>query len=152
MTQSETMTNCLVITVTENGTKLWSITLTGSEVFDQDSKDAVFYQLALRYNWLETKKEKMGILLEIEAVIFPKLGIHKMYRKSLIRKLRGAIVIEEIKQKRGPKNTYTDFDKHHLVQLWKLSGYPCSKRLKSILEEWLTSYDWVAGFTVRTLS
>ena len=44
---------------TEKGTKLWSITLTGSEVLDQDSKDAVFYQLALSYNWLETKKEKM---------------------------------------------------------------------------------------------
>ncbi len=35
---------CLVITVTENGTKLWSITLTESEVLDQATKDAVFYQ------------------------------------------------------------------------------------------------------------
>ena len=131
---------CLVITVTENGTKLWSITLTGGEVLDQDSKDAVFYQLALRYNWLETKKEKMDLLIEIEQIILPKLSIQKMHRKSLIRKLRAALVINEIKQKRGRKNTYTDFDKYHLIQLWKLSGYPCSKRLKSILEEWLTSY------------
>ena len=131
---------CLVITVTENGTKLWSITLTGSEVLDQDSKDAVFYQLALRYNWLETKKEKMDLLIEIEQIILPKLSIQKMHRKSLIRKLRSAIIVEEVRQKRGRKNTYTDFDKYHLIQLWKLSGHPCSKRLKSILEEWLLSY------------
>ena len=132
---------CLVITVTEKGTKLWSITLTGSEVLDQDSKDAVFYQLALSYNWLETKKEKMNLLIEIESIILPKIGIDKMHRKSLIRKLRGAIIIEETRRTRGRKNTYTDFDKHHLVQLWKLSGYPCSKRLQSILDEWLQSYD-----------
>ncbi len=96
---------CLVITVTENGTKLWSITLTGSEVLDQDSKDAVFYQLALRYIWLETKKEKMNLLLEIEQIILPKIGIQKMHRKSLIRKLKLAIIVEEIKQKRGRRNT-----------------------------------------------
>jgi hypothetical protein len=107
---------------------------------DQDSKDAVFYQLALRYNWLETKKEKMDLLVEIESIILPKLGFVKMHRKSLIRKLRWALIVSETKRTRGPKNTYTDFDKHHLVQLWKLSGYPCSKRLKSILEEWLQSY------------
>lgn len=82
----------------------------------------------------------MDLLIEIEQIILPKLSIQKMHRKSLIRKLRAALVINEIKQKRGRKNTYTDFDKHHLIQLWKLSGYPCSKRLKSILEEWLTSY------------
>jgi hypothetical protein len=104
---------------------------------DQYGKDAVFYQLSLRYNWLETKKEKMSFLIEIEQIILPKLGIEQMHRKSHIRKLRGAIITEQIQKKRGPKNTYTDFDKHHLIQLWKLSGYPCSKRLKSILEEWL---------------
>ncbi len=135
------MNGCLVIDVTENGSKLWSITLTGSEVLDQDGKDAVFYQLSLRYNWLETKKEKMSFLIEIEQIILPKLGIEQMHRKSLIRKLRSAIITEQIQQRRGPKNTYTDFDKHHLVQLWKLSGYPCSKRLKSILREWLHNYE-----------
>lgn len=72
----------LVITVIENGTKLWSITLTGSEVLDQDSKDAVFYQLALRYNWLETKKEKMDLFIEIEQIILPKLGIQKNASKK----------------------------------------------------------------------
>ena len=107
---------------------------------DRASKDAVFYQLALRYNWLETKKEKMDLLVEIESIILPKLGIDQMHRKSLIRKLRGAI-IEETQKVRGRKGTYTDFDKYHLVQLWKLSGHPCSKRLQSILDEWLQSYD-----------
>jgi len=108
---------------------------------DQIGKDAVFYQLAIRYNWLETKKEKMDLINEIEQIILPKLGIKKMHRKSLIRKLRSAIIIEEVRQKRGRKSTYTDFDKYHLVQIWKLSGYPCSKRLKSILEEWLLNYN-----------
>jgi len=66
---------CLIITVTEKGSKLWSITLTGSEDLDQESKDAVFHQLALKYNWLETKKEKMEFLIQIEQVIFPRLSI-----------------------------------------------------------------------------
>ena len=52
----------------------------------------------------------------------------------------GKSIDEEIKRKRGRKNTYTDFDKYHLIQLWKLSGHPCSKRLKSILEECLLGY------------
>lgn len=63
-----------------------------------------------------------------------------MHRKSLIRKLRSAIIVGEIKQKRGRKNTYTDFDKYHLIRLRKLSRPPCSKRLKSILEEWPLNY------------
>jgi hypothetical protein len=132
---------CLVIEVTENGSKLWSITLTGSEVLDQAGKDAVFYQLAVRYNWLEHKKEKMNLLIEIEEIILPKLGIERIHRKSLIRKLRHSLVKDEFVCKSGRKNIYTDFDKHHLIQIWKLSGYPCSKRLKSILEEWLIRYE-----------
>ena len=38
---------CLVITVTENQSKLWSITLTGGEDLDEVSKDAVFYHYFL---------------------------------------------------------------------------------------------------------
>ena len=136
----EIVNGCLVITVTENATMLWSITLTGSEDLDQDSKDAVFHQLAERYNWLETKKEKMDCLIEIESIILPRLSIKAMHRKSLIRKLRSTSV-KELKQQRGRKPKYNDFDKYHLVQVWKLSGYPCSKRLKSILEEWLNDYN-----------
>ncbi len=131
---------CPVITVTENSTKLWSITLTGSENLDQDSKEAVFYQLAVRYNWLESKKEKMDFLIEIEQVILPRLSIPSMHRKSLIRKLRLAI-IEVDKPTRGRRPKYNDLDRYHLAQLWKLAGYPCSKRLCSILQEWLSDYD-----------
>jgi hypothetical protein len=133
---------CLVITVTEKGTNLWSITLTGGEVLDRDGKEAVFYQLAHKYNWLETKKKKMDMLCEIENVIFPRLSIEPIHRKSLIRKLRWTLVSEvkpDVRPGRRPK--YNDLDRHHLVQLWKLSGFPCSKRLKSILEEWLLKYD-----------
>lgn len=132
---------CLVIDVTENESILWSITLTGSENLDQDSKDAVFYELAVKYNWLESKKEKMDFLIQIEDIILPKLSIETMHRKSLIRKLRGAVVIEHNRPARGRRAKYNDLDKHHLVQLWKLSGYPCSKRLQSILTEWLTKYN-----------
>lgn len=132
---------CLVITVTENDTKLWSITLSGGEDLDQDSKDAVFYQLAVKYNWLESKKAKMEFLVEVEQVILPRLSIPGLHRKSLIRKLRRVLILEQARQKRGRKAKYNDLDKHHLVQLWKLSGYPCSKRLKIIIGEWLTHYD-----------
>lgn len=98
---------------------------------DQDSKEAVFYQLAVKYNWLETKKEKMDLLIEIEQVILPRLSIKAMHRKSLIRKLRHSIIAPEINRVRGRRAKYNDFDKHHLVQIWKLAGYPCSKRLVS---------------------
>lgn len=100
-----------------------------------------FYELAHSYNWLETKKEKMHFLDEIEQVILPKLGIEPMHRKSLIRKLRFALIVEVVRKKPGRKNTYTDLDKHHLIQIWKLSCYPCSKRLKVIFEEWLLNYN-----------
>ena len=108
---------------------------------DQDSKDAVFYQLAEKYNWLEHKKEKMNFLTEIEDIILPRLSIGAMHRKSLIRKLRRTIVIEPKRHHRGRKPKYNDFDKYHLVQLWKLAGYPCSKRLSIILQEWLCDYE-----------
>ena len=140
---------CLVITVTENNAKLWSITLSGDEDLDKDSKDAVFYQLALKYNWLENKKEKMDFLVKVEDVILPKLSLPKMHRKSLIRKLRSAIVQDFERKVVGRRSKYNDFDKHHLVQVWKLSGYPCSKRLKSILEEWLLNYDCADGIKSR---
>lgn len=132
---------CLIITVTENRTKLWSLILSGDEDLDTGSREAVFYELSLKYNWLESKKEKMDFLDEVEQVVLPKLSIEPMHRKSLIRKLRKAIISDQLKSApRGRKPKYNDFDKHHLVQIWKLSGYPCSKRLKSILPEWLEYY------------
>ena len=109
---------------------------------DRHSKEAIFYQLSEKYNWLETKKEKMDFLDEIEQIILPKLSIEPLHRKSLIRKLRNALVKEELPQKRrGRKPKYTDIDKQHLKILWRLSGHPCSKRLKSLLPEWLVYYD-----------
>ena len=83
----------------------------------------------------------MLFLIEIEGVILPRLSIGAMHRKSLIRKLRNALVLEQTGAARGRRAKYNDFDKHHLVQVWRLSGYPCSKRLKSILLEWLNDYD-----------
>lgn len=132
----------LIITVTENQTTLWSISLTGGENLDQDSKDAVFYQLSLKYVWLSNKKEKQEFLDELEKIILPRLSIGPMHRKSLIRKLRESYVKEaRPKPLRGRKPKYNDFDKHHLVQLWRLSGYPCTKRLKALLPEWLNDYE-----------
>jgi len=108
---------------------------------DQKSKEAIFYQLAASYNWLESKKEKMEMLRNIEEIILPKLGIEPMHRKSLIRRLRKAIVPPKVKPPRGRKPKYHDLDKHHLKQVWKLSGFPCGKRLKTIINEWLEYYD-----------
>ena len=121
---------------------------------DQDGKDAVFYQLAVKYNWLETKKEKMSFLVEIEQIVLPRLSIEKMHRKSLIRRLRKAIMKDMVKCKPGRRPKYNDFDKHHLVQIWQLSGYPCSKRLKSILNEWLDVYECADSIKahLRTMS
>ena len=144
-----TFNGCLVITVTENGAKLWSITLSGDEKLDKDSKDAVFYQLALKYNWLEYKKEKMNFLIEVEEIILPRLSFKKMHRKSLIRRLRASLVQELTRKKAGRRSKYNDFDKHHLIQMWKLSGYPCSKRLKIILDEWLLVYDCADAIKAR---
>lgn len=144
---------CLVITVTENQASLWSLTLSGGEVLDQTSKDAVFYELAQKYNWLESKKEKSEFLIEVTEIVLPRLSL-KMHPKSLIRKLRNALVLDEKVEKRGRKSKYNDFDKHHLVAIWKLAGYPCSKRLKSILSEWLNYYKYseVAEKALKSMS
>ena len=107
---------------------------------DEVSKDAVFYQLVQRYVWLGTKKEKMDLLIEIENIILPKLNIKSMHRKSLIRKLRAAFVADVVNQKRGRKAKYNDIEKQHLVQVWKLTGYPCSKRLVALMNDWLVFY------------
>ena len=83
----------------------------------------------------------MAFLIEIEQIILPKLSIERLHRKSLIRKLRGAIIGAQTRKRSGRRAKYGDIDKHHLVHIWRLSGYPCAKRLKSILEEWLNKYD-----------
>ena len=144
---------CLIITVTENQSKLWSITLSGSEVLDQDSKEAVFFELAGKYNSLRTKKEKMVFLRELEEIVLPKLSMGKIHRKSLIRKLRLATIAGVAKsERRGRTPKYNDLDRYHLVLLWKLSGYPCSKRLKAILPEWLLKYDCPDSIKARLKS
>jgi hypothetical protein len=117
------------------------MTLAGGEKLDQDSKEAVFSELANKYNWLTSKKEMMSLLIEIEQIILPRLSIEPIHRKSLIRKLRKASTQEvNPKSPRGRRPKYNDFDRFHLVQLWRLSGFPCSKRLKFLLSEWLVHY------------
>jgi hypothetical protein len=66
------------------------MTLAGGEKLDRDSKEAVFSELANKYNWLTSKKEMMSLLIEIEQIILPRLSIERIHRKSLIRKLRKA--------------------------------------------------------------
>ena len=90
--------------------------------------------------WLGTKKEKMDLLAEIEGIILPKLNIKPMHRKSLIRKLRAAIVAEVVNVKRGRRPKYNDIEKQHLVLVWRLTGHPCSKRLVALMEDWLIFY------------
>ena len=139
--QIEIFSDCLIITVTENGAKLWSLNLSKEDQLTQDGKEAVFEQLAIKYNWLPTKKEKSEFLLEIEQRILPRLSIEPMHRKSLIRRLRRTLVADVLLCKpRGRRPKYHDIHKQHLVQLWRLSGYPCSKRLKELLPDWLGHY------------
>jgi hypothetical protein len=75
-----------------------------------------------------------------------------MHRKSLIRRLRKAILVDVVKRRAGRQPKYNDFDKHHLQQVWRLSGYPCSKRLKSILAEWLANYDCAESIKLQLQS
>ena len=145
----ETRNGCPVITVTENSTKLWSITLTWGMDLDKQSKDAVFYELAQKYRKLMTKKEKIDFLDEVEEVILPKLSLPIMHRKSLIRKLKNIVSEKPPGLPRGRRPKYNDFDKHHLTLLWKLTGFPCSKRLKSLLPEWLEFYDCAESIKLR---
>ena len=116
---------------------------------DKKSKDAVFYELSVKYGRLKLKKDKMDFLDEVESVVLPKLSISSMHRKSLIRKLK---VISEDKSNRparGRRPKYNDFDKHHLAILWKLAGFPCSKRLKFLLPEWLEFYNCTESIKSR---
>ena len=145
----ETRNGCPVITVTENSTKLWSITLTWGMDLDKQSKDAVFYELAQKYRKLMTKKEKIDFLDEVEEVILPKLSLPIMHRKSLIRKLKNIVSEKPPGLPRGRRPKYNDFDKHHLTLLWKLTGFPGSKRLKSLLPEWLEFYDCAESIKLR---
>jgi hypothetical protein len=139
--QIEIFPGYLVITVTENGAILWSLNISKEDQLNQDGKDAVFEQLAVKYNWLPTKKEKSDFLLEIEQIILPRLSIEPMHRKSLIRKLRKMLVRDVLPAgRRGRAPKYHDIHKQHLVQIWRLSGYPCSKRLKELLPDWLEHY------------
>lgn len=57
--------------------------------------------------------------------------------KSLIRKLRYAVVAEVVNHKRGRKPKYNDIEKRHLILVWKLTGHPCSKRLVALMDDWL---------------
>ncbi len=140
---------CLVITVTENSATLWSLTLHGGEVLDQSTKDDVFYHLALKYGFLDSKKERMDFLEELEGIVLPRIGFPGMHRKSLIRKLRIVLVKDQQERpKRGRRAKYHDLDKGHLINLWRLSGYPCSKRLKTVLEDWLGHYS--CGENIKT--
>jgi hypothetical protein len=95
--------------------------------------------LSQRYRGLATKKSKMDFLKEVEEVIFPHLAWEPLHRKSLIRKLN-AVASSSPVGRRGRKPRYSDIERGHLVRLWQLSGYPCSKRLKALLPGWLPRY------------
>jgi hypothetical protein len=144
-------TGCLIIEVTEKGVKLWSLTLKRGQRLDQETKDSVFYSLAQKYGSLKNKKERSQFLQEVDSVIFPHLGWELLHRKSLIRKLsllsRQSPTLEP--QKRGRKSVYNDIEKGHLVRLWQLAGYLCSKRLKALLPEWLEHYSCSENIKIK---
>lgn len=78
MSLNETGSNCLRITVTENGCKLWSVTFTGGELMDNNITDEILYNCSNEYSNLKTKKARGGYIdffaEKIKPIIYPARG------------------------------------------------------------------------------
>jgi len=96
-----------------------------------EAKQLYLKKVSLRYK-KATKKQKSRYLSEAEEIC-------DYSRKYLIRIL-GAREVPQT-QKRGRKPKYTIDDGFHLVRLWKLMRYMCSKRMVAALPLWLNYYD-----------
>ncbi|MEI8062373.1 MAG: hypothetical protein WCG97_03720 [bacterium] len=134
---------CLRITVTENNTKLWSITFKGVEGMDAVLRDELIYNCATEYQALGSKKTRgsyLDFFLEkIAPLVFP-LKSKKMNRKSVIRCLNQSL--KKIpRAAAGRRKFYTDIDNQTLRMIWPIMGYMCGKRLKPALKEWIIFFD-----------
>jgi len=135
---------CLRITVTENGTKLWSITFKGVEGMDAQVRDELIYNCAMEYQGLKTKKHRGSYLdffiEKIVPIVYPKKK-NSMNRKSIIRSLNKSLG-RGARRKAGRKNVYNDIDKQSLKAIWPIMGYMCGKRMKPALRDWIDFFEY----------
>ena len=83
---------CLVIDVTEKGTNILSITLTGNENLDQVGTEAVLYQAALKYISLESKNDFFDKIEEVSGInsqadIKPTISHKMLHIESISKKV-----------------------------------------------------------------
>lgn len=90
------------------------------------------YLLTIQERYLKacSKEEKTKILNECIQTI-------KQNRKYLIRKLQPRNDLQEEKQRKKRKPKYDSYVKIPLIKIWEILEYPCSKRLKPMIEEML---------------
>lgn len=96
-----------------------------------EAKALYLKKIALRYK-NATKNRKSQFLDEA-------VEICDYSRKHLIRLLNQQGPSNS--RKRGRKAKYSIHDTYHLVKLWKLMRFMCSKRLKAALPLWLNYYE-----------
>ena len=96
-----------------------------------EAKALYLKKISLRYK-NATKKQKGKLLSEAAEIC-------DYSRKHLIRLLNRSGGPKP--QKRGRKPKYTISDTFHLVKLWKLMRYMCSKRMRAALPLWLKYYE-----------
>lgn len=99
--------------------------------------DAVRQYIALlwkRYQTLKTRQEKSDVLDELCRNL-------SRHRKSALR-LMNSHVRPRLGRgpSKAPSRAYSDESRVQLEQLWRLIGYPNSRRLKSALKDWLPDY------------
>lgn len=135
---------CLKITVTENGAKLWSVTLQGGKALEPQVRRQMMSTFGGHYRNLTSKTERARFLSSIGPLL-------NMNRKSLIRALNR----QESNDRRrgaGRPRKYTDIDLAQLKILWSQMGFPCGKRMQASLPEWLPFFscaDQVKGSLLK---
>lgn len=146
---------CLTITVTENKTKLWSVTYSKENLMDRGNMNQVFDHWKENYQNLKSKKERSKFIDEILKNIYPKIGIEPPHRKSLIRSFNQlndvSIVIPINKVKVGRKPTYQAQELKALEDLWVMNNFACGKRLKPSLPAWLKFYSCADSVSQKLL-
>ncbi len=72
-------------------------------------------------------------------------------RKHAIKALNGKVALGRQAQKRGRSRTYGLVESEVALAIWRLSEYPCSVRLKSLLPHWLPFWERSHGRLERSL-
>ena len=104
--------------------------LKGGCVMPKEVRITILTRYRVRYK-KATKKERSKILDEFCTT-------WDYSRKHAIKILNQSL--DERKLKPGPRKTYNQSVVIHLVEIWKLTGKICSKRLKAAIPLWLPYY------------